>query len=127
MNLLVELELIPSDYCCPFWCDNQAVVSTIKKPPEDWNRNHLNTKYFKCSEFVCAKRFFPQHIEGTHNPADLFTKGLDVATFVKHKSTLLSSSLSRELFNLFRLGYLAWHFCYQKYMTLNAYLRHSFS
>ena len=51
----------------------------------------------------------------------------NVATFVKHKSTLLSSSLSRELFNLFRLGYLAWHFCYRKYMILNSYMHHSFS
>ena len=123
MNLLKEMELIPESYSCPFFCDNQAVVSTSKKPPEDWTRNHLNTKYFQCSEHVQAGHFLPAHIPGKDNPADIFTKGLDVASFCKHRDTLMKTGLdSLSLFQLFQTDHLIWKEQYADYHFFNCAL-----
>ena len=93
MDLLKEMQLLPEFYTCPFFCDNEAVVSSTGKPPEDWTKNHLNTKFFRCAELVRFGVYLPRHIDGVDNCSDIFTKVLKVDDFRKHRNTLLNSAL----------------------------------
>ena len=119
MDLLKEMQLIPETYTCPFFCDNEAVVGTVGKPPEDWTKNHLNTKFFRCSELVRMGVYYARHIDGVDNPSDLFTKGLKVDDFKRHRSTLLNSTILATLqILLFVTERLKWTYRFMKWKAL---------
>ena len=76
-----------------FWCDNNSAILNLGKPPEDWTRVHLNTKYFRCCQWCLEKTFLHEHIEGRLNPADIFTKGLPADVFSNLRDVLIQSLL----------------------------------
>ena len=92
-NLLVELGFMNSKLPIAFWCDNNSAILNLGKPPEDWTRVHLNTKYFRCCQWCLEKTFLHEHIEGRLNPADIFTKGLPADVFSNLRNVLIQSLL----------------------------------
>jgi hypothetical protein len=46
---------------------------------------HMNIKYHFFRQFIAKKIFHVKHLAGNQQPADILTKALDHATFVKHR------------------------------------------
>jgi len=58
------------------WCDNQSTVAITKDPLFSARSKHIEARYFFIRELVEARRLHTQHIRGTDNVADIFTKPL---------------------------------------------------
>ena len=71
-----------------FWCDNKSTIFTLNSETMSWKQTHLTTKFFACKDQIDAGHFVPDHIAGLDNPADMFTKGLDLQSFNKHCQTI---------------------------------------
>jgi len=91
-NLLIEIGILDPKSFIPFWCDNASVILNFHKPPEDWSRPHLNTKFFACQKMLMLGIFKAEHIPGIFNPADIFTKALPVCTFCLLRDILVLST-----------------------------------
>ena len=91
-NFLAEMKVIDISIPSMYYCDNSSVVQNLNSAPHEWSRAHMNTKDFKCGTLCRAGpncHFNPTHIDGSCNPADLFTKALARPTFWKHVQTVL--------------------------------------
>jgi hypothetical protein len=87
-ELANELGLIDISYPSQFWCDNKSTIFTLNSETMSWKQTHLTTKFFACKDQIDAGHFVPDHIAGLDNPADMFTKGLDLQSFNKHCQTI---------------------------------------
>ena len=96
-HVLEEVEILEVGQV-PLFCDNNTLVLNMNRLPEDCNRTHICTKYFKSSA-LCrdGKTFNCLHIPGEINPADIFTKSLPVPTFKRYRDLLLGSTLRDDL------------------------------
>ena len=95
-HVLEEVEIIEKA-SVPLFCDNNTLVLNMNRLPEDCNRTHICTKYFKSSALCRDGTFDCHHIPGEFNPSDIFTKGLPVPTFERYRNLLLGSTLRDDL------------------------------
>ena len=95
-QLLEEVEILDHKPV-PLFCDNDTLVLNLNRLPEDCNRVHICTKYFKSAALCLDGTFICEHIPGEINPADIFTKTLPVNAFTKYRDILLNSDLGLEL------------------------------
>ena len=70
------------------YCDNLGVFQSVGEG-ESATKRHTSIAYHLVRETVAAGIMKPCHIEGVHNPADLFTKSLTSPAFVKHRGQLM--------------------------------------
>ena len=95
-HVLEEVEIVDKAPV-PLFCDNNTLVLNLNRLPEDCNRTHICTKYFKSSTLCRDGTFECHHIPGEINPADIFTKALPVPTFQRYRDLLLGSTLRADL------------------------------
>ena len=95
-HVLEEVEIVDKAPV-PLFCDNNTLVLNLNRLPEDCNRTHICTKYFKSSTLCRDGTFECHHIPGEINPADIFTKALPVPTFQRYRDILLGSTLRADL------------------------------
>jgi hypothetical protein len=83
-NNIVAKASIPT-FTCTFFEDNKGAVDMANVPKMRPRTKHMNIKYHFFRQFVAKGIFKVQHIAGSDQPADILTKALDHATFVKHR------------------------------------------
>lgn len=64
------------------WCDSTSAVSVNNKRNTSAKLRHLEIKWFKVRELAEAGIIETKHIDGDHNPSDLFTKSLGKTKFM---------------------------------------------
>ena len=96
MNLLKEMQeqgvdipkTNPVVYCKLFE-DNAGAIHLAKAPKMRPRTRHINQKYHHFREWVKSGLIEILPIDTLEQPADLFTKPLDVASFIKHRKSVL--------------------------------------
>ena len=63
------------------WCDSTSAVSINSKRNTSSKLRHLEIKWFHCRYLAEAGIIQTKHIDGDHNPSDLFTKSLGKTKF----------------------------------------------
>jgi hypothetical protein len=58
------------------WCDNESTIALTKDAIFSARSKHIEVRYFFIRELVQAGKLHVQHIAGTENVADIFTKPL---------------------------------------------------
>ncbi len=74
LRLLEELE-VPQE-TPTLWCDNNSTVAMTNSPAFSARAKHIEVRYFFLRELTLAGKLHAQHIAGTENVADIFTKPL---------------------------------------------------
>ena len=69
--------------------DNKGAYDLCHRFTSAQNSRHIDRKIFKMRELRGAGKVIVRHVDGPSNPADLFTKILDKATFLKHTKVIL--------------------------------------
>jgi hypothetical protein len=69
--------------------DNQGAVELANVPKMCPRTKHINIKYHFFRQYVQDRTLQVQHIPGEDQLADIFTKPLDVMTFVKHRNSIM--------------------------------------
>jgi hypothetical protein len=69
--------------------DNQGAVELANVPKMRPRTKHINIKYHFFRQYVQDGTLLVQHIPGEDQLADIFTKPLDVMTFVKHRNSIM--------------------------------------
>ena len=72
------------------YCDNEAAVTTIKKPGVTQRTKHYETWVQYGRELYLNNKAIPVWIETIYQVADVFTKALDKTTFLKFRAALLN-------------------------------------
>jgi hypothetical protein len=63
------------------WCDSTSAVPINNKRNTSSKLRHLEIKWFHCRYLAEAGIIATKHIDGDHNPSDLFTKSLGKSKF----------------------------------------------
>ena len=88
---LIDMNLLFQSSPTVLYVDNSATVCTANQIYQISNRNrHIDTRYFKIRDHVESNDIRVEWKSGKVNPADLFTKALDVSTVSLHADFLLS-------------------------------------
>jgi hypothetical protein len=74
---------------CKMFEDNQGAVELSNAPKMCPRTKHINIKYHFFRQYVQDGILQVQHTLGEDQLADIFTKPLDVMTFVKHCSSIM--------------------------------------
>ena len=85
--------------------DNEAAVSTIKKPGATARTRHYERWVLYGREQFLKRISYPTWVATKHQVADIFTKALDKTSFLKFRDALLNnpnSSLSYLISSLFQ-------------------------
>jgi hypothetical protein len=69
--------------------DNQGAVELAKATKMHPRTKHINIKYHFFRQYAQDGTLQVQHIPGEDQLADIFTKPLDVMTFVKHCNSIM--------------------------------------
>ena len=77
------------DEAVEVFTDNKAAHDLCHRFTSAQNSRHIDRKIFKMRELRGAGKVIVRHVDGPSNPADLFTKILDKATFLKHTKVIL--------------------------------------
>ena len=77
------------DEAVEVFTDNKAAHDLCHRFTSAQNSRHIDRKLFKMRELRGAGKVVVRHVDGPSNPADLFTKILDKATFLKHMKVIL--------------------------------------
>jgi hypothetical protein len=97
MNLLKEMKehgvelpttTKPTVYCKLFE-DNAGAIHIAKSPKMRPRTRHINQKYHHFREWVKSGLIDILAIDTEEQPADLLTKPLSVASFVKHRKRVM--------------------------------------
>jgi hypothetical protein len=96
MNLLTEMKLFgvatPSatpKVFCKLFEDNAGAIHLAKVPKMRPRTRHINQKYHHFREWVKSGLIDILAIDTEEQPADLLTKPLSVASFVKHRKRVM--------------------------------------
>jgi hypothetical protein len=96
MNLLIEMKSfgidIPSvtpNVFCTLFEDNAGAIHLAKVPKMRPRTRHINQKYHHFREWVKKGLIVILAIDTLEQPADLLTKPLDLASFLKHRFTIM--------------------------------------
>jgi hypothetical protein len=68
---------------------NQGAVELANVPKMRPRTKHINIKYHFCRQYVQDGTLQVQNIPGEDQLADIFTKPLDVMTFIKHCNSIM--------------------------------------
>ena len=74
---------------CKMFEDNQGAVELANVPKMRPRTKHINIKYHFFRQYIQDGTLKVQHIPGDEQVADIFTKPLDVVTFVKHRMVIM--------------------------------------
>jgi histone deacetylase 1/2 len=74
---------------CKIFEDNKGAVEIANVPKMRPRTKHLNIKYHFFRQFIQQGILRVEHIPGEDQMADIFTKALDYASFVKHRQSIL--------------------------------------
>jgi hypothetical protein len=96
MNLLkemkehgVELPTTKPTVYCKLFEDNAGAIHIAKSPKMRPRTRHINQKYHHFREWVKSGLIGILAIDTEEQPADLLTKPLSVASFVKHRKRVM--------------------------------------
>jgi hypothetical protein len=87
MNLLKELEH-PQEEPIVIYVDNQSAIKLAKNPVQHGRSKHIDTRYHFLREHVKQKTIELQYCHTTEQVADIFTKPLLGATFMRVRDML---------------------------------------
>ncbi|CAL1413359.1 unnamed protein product [Linum trigynum] len=76
--LLVKLGF-PMFSATPLYCDNQAALHILANRGFYEQNKHVEMDCYFVQERVLANHIAPRKIATTHQPADIFTKGINIA------------------------------------------------
>jgi hypothetical protein len=97
MNMLKEMQYFdipiskttPTVYCKLFEDNAGGAIQLAKVPKMRPRTRHINQKYHHFREWVKSGLLDVLPIDTKEQPADLMTKPLDLALFVKHRYTVM--------------------------------------
>ena len=72
----------------PTCVDNQGAIFIGSNPVQDKRTKHIGVRYHNVRECVEEKKVELLFIEGSENPADMFTKNLGHVKFLKFREQL---------------------------------------
>ena len=81
---------LPQDVCV-LQCDNSGAVELSRDRKSCHRSRHVDRRYFKVRELAFEGVLRVEHVSTKDNVADVLTKPLDLATFEKHRKTLLNT------------------------------------
>ena len=73
----------------PFYMDSKSAMDLAKNPVYHKRSKHIHIKYHWTREKVLDKTIELKHIKTDNMIADIFTKPLPPADFIKHRNTLM--------------------------------------
>jgi hypothetical protein len=85
-SLFEEISIILAPI--PLCSDNQGSIFLASNPVQEKRIKHIDICYHYIREVICAKKIELFFIEGSENPADLFTKNLGRIKFQKFRERL---------------------------------------
>ena len=68
--------------------DNTSAIDLVKKATVNDRSKHIDIRYHYVRQLYLEGTIKIEHIAGTENVADLFTKALNTTQFRKHQSSL---------------------------------------
>ena len=77
--------------------DSQVIIAQVDKGDLSTKTKHLRLAFQAVLERVTDNGIMLQHVPGTENPADLFTKPLPKSEFAKHVATILNDNKFPDL------------------------------
>ena len=85
-NLFTELgiDLAP----IPLYGDNQGSIFIVSNPVQEKRSKHIDLRYHYIRDVVQSGKVELFFVEGTLNPADMFTKNLGRVKFLKFREQL---------------------------------------
>ena len=86
-NMFMELGF-PLTSPTPIYADNQGAIFNASNPTQERRTKHIDVRYHKIREFVEDKVVELFFVEGSQNPADIFTKPLGRVLFEKFREEL---------------------------------------
>ena len=87
--LLEELELLSKDQPIIAYEDNEVTIQKAKSPVVDFKLRHLNVCCHAIKQQIENNQVVLQYVESEKNIADLFTKAVQINTFLKLRTALL--------------------------------------
>ena len=81
-------EILPGLQTPILFVDNLGAVKLCKNPEFHKRSKHIQVRYFFIREKVTDGEIKVEHIEGTNQVADMFTKPLGPECFKKHREAL---------------------------------------
>jgi hypothetical protein len=72
----------------PIAGDNQGSIFISSNPVQERRSKYIDIHYHYIQEYVEEKKISIYFIDGSHNPADLFTKNLGETKFVNFREQL---------------------------------------
>ena len=80
----------------PLFIDNTATIAAIKTQATSFKLRHLLLDHAHLRELSHRSLIAPEHIDGTHNPADLGTKLLPAEATERYSKFILDSASSNS-------------------------------
>jgi hypothetical protein len=74
---------------CKIFEDNSGTMEMANVPKMRLRTKHLNIKYHFFRQFVQQGVLQVMHIAGEQQIANIFTKALDLMTFLKHRKSIM--------------------------------------
>jgi Reverse transcriptase (RNA-dependent DNA polymerase) len=87
-ELKLPMDIIPKVFCRAFE-DNTGAVELSNVPKLRPRTKHISTKYHHFRKYIFDKQIQVEHISTKDQIADIFTKNLPEATFIKFRNQLL--------------------------------------
>jgi hypothetical protein len=69
-------------------CDSFGCISNLKNPINSKYTKHIAIAFHHAREDVVNGNIHLEHVASAENVADIFTKAVDVSTFLRHKKGL---------------------------------------
>jgi len=76
----------------PLFIDNTATIAAIKTQATSFKLRHLLLDHAHLRELGHRCLIAPEHVDGTHNPADLGTKSLPAEPTARYTAYILDSA-----------------------------------
>jgi hypothetical protein len=70
--------------------DNSGALALARDRKSCHRSRHVDRRYFKVRELAALQELHVEHVPTADNAADLLTKPLDEAAFLKHRKTLMN-------------------------------------
>ena len=88
---LRHLHIIDNNASITISVDNEATCTNVNNRYQFGRMRHIDAAFMMVHERVAHNEINLTHVAGTDNPADLFTKALPEATFLKHRHTIMGA------------------------------------
>jgi hypothetical protein len=96
INLFAEIhDIIESEYYVPeitMYCDNQSAIELSNNDVYHDRTKHIDLRYHFIRECVLRKLFTIEYVPTTEQQADIFTKGLQKALFIKFRNMIMTAN-----------------------------------